>query len=471
MKKIEKYAFWFLFVINAGLYLYKANLPELRGDEAAPYISLVPFVQNLLKGNLFPSFLVFFHEPFHLVFQTLVVPFGLNEFWARVPNIVAGIMGPLLLWKISRLIFQKSLILRLFLMSVYIFSGFFLLFRLALNMGLFTLTMTTFIYFYFRYVQNHQNRDLLNLLVVWALSVFLFVDSLFLLPGILWLVITERNQKIWKQLMIAGGLVATGLAAWAIIIWLGSTFSHAYDFFTVAPFRLFHRGTSFSLLSPLNNFEELTSYNHILFSFGLVPLLAASACNRRARGFLALAGAPILFFNFVSKPTVHLFNFFPFMVILSAYGLEVLWPKTLRILQGALIIFIGFILFLNSIFILTKLDQISLAGYKIAATAIGDQTNTCETILTDLDGYQFRLYFGRPYVKAVNDSTQIAVLTDSPNPPGFGTEFVVIGGKIRIVKKGYSGAVREISKIGNYFGLPQLLPYLGKCSDESRFTL
>src|SRR5437016_5468203 len=91
MTKTEKALTASLFALNFFFYLFRANMPELRGDETVASISLLPFFHQLAHGQLYPSFLVFYHEPLQLVFQLPTLFFGAAEFLTRLPNIISGI--------------------------------------------------------------------------------------------------------------------------------------------------------------------------------------------------------------------------------------------------------------------------------------------------------------------------------------------------------------------------------------------
>lgn len=455
-----------LFILNGFFYLYKSSLPELRGDEAASYVALIPFFHNLTAGRFVPSFLTYFHEPIQLIVQAPLLLFGLYENIARSVNIISGIALFVVLYKIGQILFGGKRYLTLILTSLYTFSGYLFLSRLAINVGLFALLTTLFLYFFL------QRRIGLSLVFLF-IGIFTYVDALFILPGaVVFLYFSKSTQPFpGKSIYIFVLAAVFTCLLWAAGVFLGSHFSGAYNFWEAAPFRLFTRGTGFGLGINPNLTIAVFYFGPLLVGFTVI-FLVISIFAAKARPIWAVLVVPLLYFNFISRPTVHLLHFFPIFLILSVIGLEWVSGKVTRYQKLITIIIVLPVIFSGANLTYMKFLSLKSLGLKEIGTFVQSSSALCGPLYTNVDGYTARLYFGRKYVTDLSSMPDLALLSapTSQEEKEIGTLGYQFLGEtsgpslLKIYKRGYFGEPVKIDSVNKkYYSYSNLLPYINGC--------
>ena len=465
MKKFYQFGVVTAFIINTFLYFFRTDYPELRGDEAAPYLSLIPFMQEALRGHFFPTFLVYFHEPLQLIGQIPVALFGVSEFWARVPNIIGGCLTIVVLYKIGRQLFGDKSIYTIILLALYSVSGFFLLFRLVLGIGIYSFFITLFVYYLIK-------ERFSNAFVSLFLATFIFLDGVFLIPGIILLIISSdkpKHSKLLRYFMIYLSATMAVLALWFITVYAASALSGSFDWRTLAPYRIFHRGTSLSFFSWINNFEVIMQYNNLWYSILIIVFLSISAFNAKMRPIWFLFLGPFIFFNLVKTPTVHLYMFYPLAIILVTGGVHFILSKLPSVKMPAVaLLFV--ILFFNLKFVIAQANYLKNDGHKIAGSYFQkNNQDRCAKVYTNIDGYKFRLYYNSPYTNNLKSSFKSAVVENIDDKTmillknkNFHKEAMVR--EISIFKSGYTSKVSHPKDYDNrYFQFSGMLTYIKNC--------
>lgn len=465
MKKFYGFGIVTAFIINTFLYFFRADYPELRGDEAAPYLSLIPFMQEALRGHLFPTFLVYFHEPLQLIGQIPVALFGLSEFWARMPNIIGGCLTIVVLYKIGRHLFGDKSIYTLILLTLYSVSGFFLLFRLVLGIGIFSFFITLFMYYLIK-------ERFVKAFVSLFLATFVFLDAIFLIPGIILLIFASNKPKhsnLFRNLTIYISVVIAVLTIWFITVFLASALSGSFDWRSLAPYRIFHRGSSLSFFSWINNFEVIMQYNTLWYSIVIVTFLSISVFNAKMRPIWFLFLGPFIFFNLVKTPTVHLYLFYPLALILITGGIHLIIKKLPQV-KIPILALLFIVLVSNLKFVIAEANNLKHDGSKIASSYFQKTNqNNCSPVYTNIDGYKFRLYYNSPYTGSLKSNFSRAVVENGEvkieaflKSKNFRKE-AEIGG-ISIYKLEYTGKLslpRETDY--NFFKFDNILTYIKNC--------
>lgn len=468
---IYKILIIFLFFVNAFLYFYRANVPELRGDETAAYISLMPSFHKLIWGEIYPSFLVFYHEPIQLLIQIPVVIFGASEFWARLPNILSGIISFVVLYKLSTLLFKNQLYVFVTL-AIYTLNASFLVYRLTLAFGVFTLLLLTFAYFYFHFQSTQNIRSARRSLIALFTAIFTFVDGLFVLPGLLASTYLWPNPTVRKLAIKLVVITVSVLSAWFITTFLASIISGLFDWKLVAPARLFFRGSHYALDAFVKNWEALSDYIHPSLLMFVLLLLPFSFKDQWAKKLWVLFLIPLLFFNIVQNPTQHMFNFWPVIILLSVFGLKHLLEKS-SYLKTVMLAILSACLILSTQHLFSKVNSLNMANYKIAGSFVQSQTPTCQPIYTNIDGYTFRFYFNRPYTNHFTENFSYAVVEKSPSLVrqlknlGYNSLAMVPSrqGALIILKNGSVNKQVFPNKIINhYYEYFEVLDYVTKCN-------
>lgn len=468
MNKIWGIIIFLLFGTNAFFYVFLKQSPGLGGDEVSSYITLMPFFHGLEKGILIPTILVYYHEPIQQLAQLPVLLLGATNFFVRLPNIVSGILTFMVLYKIGLKIFKNQKIYILGLLSLYVFSGFTLILRTGIDAGLFNLTISLMILKLIDYEQSNKPLNFKKALIIFLVSLFVFIDGIFLLPGVyLGKKLKEKielTKQSWKIVLIAGLL----FIVWSAAVFSGSIFSGVYDWRLQAPFKLFGRGMAFFPLSFKENFTLINNYNSAWFTIFVIISLVFSVFDKRSRFFWRLLIIPLAYFNFVKMPTLHVVNFWVLIIICVMLGVRFAVNRTKF---GKYLFFTAFTLVL-----LVNIGRMRFANpfeidrqYKIAATFVRKQTRACEKIYTNVEGTLFRFYFDRGYTLNINDKPEFAVIEGISGNllPGY-TKIAEVeaseGKNIFIYKKDFTGKTTIVNTIDvNLFTHANTVTYVTDC--------
>lgn len=463
-----------LFFVNVVFYLFRYGAEQLGGDETAAYLSLMPFLHALMAGKFLPTFLVFFHESIFQIVQLPMTVFGASLFFVRLPSLIIGSLYFLAIYKLGRLIFGKKTLYVLSLLGLYVFSAYSHVLRLELNHGLFNLILATSLYYFIKFDQERNTDDLLRSFKLLLVNFFVYVDVVFAGLGFLISILRSKINKnvILSHRFVIPALIATFLfIGWSISVYAGSILSGAYIWQQQAPFSLLNRGTSYSLLAITDNislFRSNTSLEYFIFILGF---LFISVFDKRSRPIWALLIGPLVYFNLVRMPTVHLFNFITLILVGTTIGMQATiehFPKT----KYLIIIFICVALFKNALLFNFSSPFGADRDYKIAATFIRKITPLCDKVFinTSLDGYAFRFYFDRGYVTEVNNRTRVGFVDGDSSQLeslGFGkVAEVKRQGKpnLSVYQRDYLGDISELNFVDQkLFTFSNTITYISEC--------
>lgn len=414
----------------------------ISGDEVVAYTTLVPFFHGLAQGQLFPAFLAFFHEPLFQAVQLPMIFFGVSSVFIRLPNTLATILIFFLLYKIGQLLFDKKDLYIVCLLLLYLSNGFFQILGSELNHSVFNVFLLLAAYFFLR---SKYYKTYLFLL----LSVFTYIDGIFstLGFGIFWLATKRRlNFRLILCSLIAGLI----FILWAGSVYFGSTISNLYSWQYQAPFSLFARGMAYSVHGFVENYHLFASHNTLpyLIFIALFSLLAlATKSGKRVWILLVI---PLIYFNLVKMPTVHLVNFLGLFLVTVGIGFSY-FLKRFKVLKYPALLVFSLIIVLNmstlKFFNPLTVDQ----DLKVAATFLRSQAHPCEEIYTNLDGYTFRVYFNHSYTNVLTSpATRFAVLQSE--------------GNITIYQKGVAHKVNRPDNINeDFFNFDNTMTYILNC--------
>lgn len=473
MKTFSKWFIIILFFVNAILYLFRSGAP-LGGDEAAAYVSLMPFLHALMSGQILPTFLVFFHEPLFQIIQLPVVLFGASQFFVRLPNIFGGIILFVVLYKIGKVLFKKNYLLTIILLSLYSFSGYNLILRTGIHIAIFNLILALCLYSLLKFQQGKKRSDLYNSYKLLLLNFFVYIDAIFCAPGLIigFLVSKLKFKDIFKKELVIPTLIAgSSFALWTLGVYLGSVVSGVYNWQLQAPFRLLARGSSYSVSAVIDNINLFKMGNSAEFVFFVFPFVFLSVFFKRARSVWGFLIGPFIFFNLVKSPTVHPLFFWVLILIACVLGVQFLTERIPSV-KYLVVAFFALAIIKNALLITFSDPFSGDRAYKIAATFLRQNTSLCENIYlkSDLDGFVFRFYFDRGYVTELNDQISIAFVDGDSSflrSAGFGklAEIKIQNSAgFSIYKRGYDGNVSDLSYIDpTLFNFSNTLTYIGKC--------
>lgn len=446
---------------------------RVGGDEVISYTTVLPFIHGLSQGKLIPTFLAYYHEPIQQLIQLPVVLLGASVFYVRLPNIIFGILTYFLLFKISQKLFRKNSWYSLCVLAFYTFSGFTGILRMGIDAALFNFVLAWSILYFIDYYQNKNLDSFKKFIVLSLLNLFIFIDGVFIFGFTFFGKFKKISEKIilvrriWKPVVLAMIL----MLSWGAMVYAGSVWSNMYDWRIQAPFKLFTRGSSFSLTAISDTYRLFNMFNSLEFTVTIFCLLAFSVLEKRARIVWGLLAVPLIYFNLVKMPTLHIINFWVLIVLASTLGVRFLnekicWAKYILIPLIVLALFRN----IQNIQFENPFDNDKV--YKIAATFLRKTTPLCDKVYleSDLDGSAFRFYFDRGYVTQMNEQIKIGFVDgDSAYLEALGfrkNAQVSRPGKINlsIYQRGYNGKVADLYTVDDsLFNFSNTLDYVSKC--------
>jgi len=434
----------------------------------------MPFLHALLIGKFLPTFLVFFHEPIFQIVQLPMMIFGASQFFVRLPNYIFGIIYFLALYKLGRLMFGKKNLYILTLVALYMASSYQRVFRAELNHVLFNLVLTTCLYYLIKFDKKRLLKDFVSSYKLFLLNVFVYIDVLFAGLGFIAVLLYTKVNKaeiFSKKLVVPTIVACTFFIAWSFSVYAGAIATRAYSWQQQAPFSLLNRGTSYSLSAIADNanlFRTDTAPEYLIF---ICVFLLISIFDKRSRPVWVLLAGPLIYFNVVKMPTVHLFNFITLIFVGTTIGMRATierFPK----LKYFVIMFLVLSLVKNVILSSFSNPLGADLDYKMAATFLRRITTPCDKVFirTSLDGSAFRFYFDRGYTTEVTNLTNVAFVDGDSSyleSNGFGKiAEVKRNNKINlsIYQKGYKGDTSELNSVNTkLFNFSNTLTYISEC--------
>lgn len=466
VRKVFKFLVFLLFVINAFSFIFRLGDIQLGGDEVASYISMMPFLHAFFSGKILPSFLVFFHEPMFQIVQLPMMFFGATAFFVRLPNILSGIALFIMLYKVGLLIFKKpNLYTTIILLAIFTFGGDNLFLRTKVNMTLFNLILVSSLYFLVKFDQTKKRVDYYRAYQFFLLNIFVYIDVLFTFPAYI------SGLFGSKKVAVFSAFAFLAFVLWTAGVYAGSVVSGLYNWQSQAPFSLFARGTAYSLASIQSNIFLLTSSNVLPYNLFVLIGLIGSLFDKQSKLMWLMLIGPLIFFNVVKNPTVHLVNFISVLYILIVVGMRFLMEKV-SIVKYTLPVILIFGIAGNILQMRFSNPLLADTSFKIAATFIRQHSSLCEKVYlnSSLDGFAFRFYFNRGYVTELNPHVNIAFVDGQSSflsANSFGKSAKVQktdGTTLSIYQRNYEGPVLDLRTVdNNLFTFSNTLNYVNGC--------
>lgn len=462
---MSRIVFIFLFLICIVFTFFRGSaVVGVGGDEVVSYTSLLPFLHGLRSGELFPSFLAFFHEPMFQLVQLPMVFFGSSIFFVRLPNILFSILIFPILYKIGKELFRGKNIITVCLLLLYISNGFFQVYRSELNHSLFNLIVLLGTLYLLRFEADQERANFHKAFKFFLLSVFVYIDGIFLFAGLFfyWLLTKNRKSNFFDRKLIHFFLIAMLIfSVWTGSVLFASVISGSFAWQSQAPFSLIGRGTSYSIFSLISNIQLFKSANSAIYLVVITGFSILSLLSKKSRPIWALLFGPLIFFNLVKMPTVHLLNFFTLILVTTSIGLSVIAARSKSLEKLCLaVVTIAVIANFQPLFFQNPLNPDQ--EYKLVATKVRSLTSECEIIHTDLDGYTFRFYFNRAYSESLSPKTNLAVMRNKHKLDGFGK--VAETKNLTIQQRNYQGKVETLKAVdNNLFKFNNTMTYVLNC--------
>lgn len=474
MNKYFRLFILFLFTVNLAFFIFRSGNERMSGDEAASYISVAPFLHGLFMGKIVPTFLVFFHEPMFQIISAFMILFGAAEWLVRLPNTISGVILFVVLYKVGRLLFGKSKFYIASLLILYVFNEFTLFYlRPGINVGLFNLILTLSLYYLIKFEKNRSLSDFNNVYKLSLLNFFVYIDAIFTFPGVL--ISFVKSKAGWRKKIFDKGIIISSitafvfLASWSIGVYLASVISHQFKWYTQAPFSLIRRGGSYSLSAISDNIQLFSHNNSPELTAITFVFLFLSIFDKRSRIVWGLLAIPLIYFNLVKMPTIHLTFFWAPILIASTLGLRFVVER-IPITKYFILVFFAFSIMRNIHGISWTNPFTYDRHYKVSATLVRHLSKPCEKIYTNDRWNVFQLYYNRGFVTEMNEGINLAVIVNKVEGydlTGFGqyAELSEPGRTaIHIFKRGYTGEVVKPHEIDeSLFSFSNTLTYFNSC--------
>lgn len=420
-----------LFFIYAFLNFWGLNIKELQGDEASSLLAVIPAMKFYQNPKWLASIFIFSHAPIRaLVEIPFLYIFGLREFWLYLPNVLAS-LG--LFW-INLLILKKwfsketALIGSAFLAV----NGGIILQRMVMGVGFFVFFTSLMVYYFYSFLENKKIRKFELSLLFLFLAILTYVEAIIFIPIIFYWLKKENSlqeKKILKSLLLFFLFIVIFFSLWLIIPFLAFRFGFISDLFDAGMFRILKRVGGGFALNLIYNFNLLKYYNSLAMTILLIGGLIFSFLEKKSFFFWSFLAPPLVYFSIIKSPTIHLFNYLNLIIITSSIG----WLRFFNFFKARIQLLIKSIfysillvtIFINVSFLKeeyyslkSSFEEIGWGGLvhnslKSTAYVVRKETDSCDKIYTDIEGYIARIYFGRRYTQNSKEA-KVVVLKKDP---------------------------------------------------------
>lgn len=303
---------------------------EIQGDEG---IILVRAATALLGDDSE----LFLHQkgPVEILFPMLIwgTTGAINEFWARIPFLWAGILTVLTLTQLSRRWFGEAVgWIAGVLLAI---NGFAVPFSRIVQYQTFVLLWGLLALLHAdRFRKKGRRGDLWLTAVFLAGGLLSHYDAVLFVPAIFWLLLWKINllREQWRDWLLAGLAGGGMLVAFYLPFMLNPNFGRTSSYLLGARIGQATSGSIFSW-SGAEVWQMLTFYNSTYYIVGLILLLLVGIIGlwwqKRERVVtLLFFGIPTLFYTvIVADPRTHVYMIFPGAIVLAAVGMGQLWKR------------------------------------------------------------------------------------------------------------------------------------------------
>lgn len=421
-----------LFILYIYLNFLGLSVKELQGDESSPLLAVIPAMKFYDNPLWLSSIFLFNHVPLRgLVEIPFLYLFGLKEFWLYFPNVLANLALFWAIWFLLISYFNKRT--ALIGVSLLAVNGGIIIQRMIMGVGFFLLFTTLMLNYFYLFLKNKEIKYFKRVLICLFLAILTYEEALIFIPVIiywLWQRHLLGKKEVVKNLIIFFWSIAIFLLFWFFIPLIADRFHYLDNLRDTGLIRLLIR--SVNGFSP-NIFylpQLLKSYNSQMMTGYILIGLFLSLFIKTGRYFWSFLFPPLIYFSIIKNPTIHLYNYLNLIFILASLG----WNNFLCFLklrcQSAFFFKISFYLLLvlaiyqnlsylrNQLYVLNPLNNylswgaIFHKGIKSTAYMVRNNTGICDRIYTDMEGYVFRLYFGRRYTRNILEAKFIVLEKD-----------------------------------------------------------
>lgn len=427
---IKNKTFWFrinlfLFFLFFFLLFFKSD-GALHGNEVSGIFYALFY---RLGWQYLPSIFLYGHEPARGLIELPFILLGPNEFVLRLPAIIMGLVSFWAMRKASLLLFKNNFITTAILI-LFSTSGATLLFRVTNGIAGFYLFTILSIYYFFRFLKNEKEKNLTLSLIFSLFASLFYLDSVFLLPGIVLVLLKKyRLKTLKKKIILRPFFIFFILSVLYLLLWSAiplyaaqSGFINSSDLNHFGFFRILRRGGQGFDLDIFKSLRLLNFYNHSWSNIFILLLFCQTFFNKKGKNYFYILALPLLYFSFHQSPTVHLMHFYPLIILGTGWGLKKLTSVCkVQVLTLLVVIFSVFnLLFLNEFYsplssnLLTfKKGRYQKSSLLKAVGYIIRQNSECsEHISSNHDSFMTLFYTGLPDKKKAKNSPFLLLFND-----------------------------------------------------------
>ena len=348
--RVQYQAKWSLLVLillaSLAFRLINMGYKELQGDEGVVMVRAA----SVLTGD---SAELLVHQKGPLEILTPMAPWllggAIEDFWARLPFVWAGMLVVVALYWLARSWFSESV--GLIAALLFAVNGFGIAFsRIIQYQSLVILFGCLALIAAWRYKKRGGGRWSMILTAAFlAGGLLAHYDAVLVAPAVIWIVVggIREEEKFdywgWIGAALAGMLI---LALFYVPYLLGPSFQDTFSYLLNDRLGSGQSG-GFPRWSGFEVWRMSTFYNSLWYVLGLIILILFAFWDlvKRRLNFAAVLyfAVPLLFYLFlVQDPRTHVYTFFPGAVILAGLGAFASWKKVesfnRKVLSGSLIV-------------------------------------------------------------------------------------------------------------------------------------
>jgi hypothetical protein len=332
-----------ILLLALALRLVNMGYKELQGDEGVIMVRAA----SALTGDNAELFL---HQkgPMEILLPmaTWSQTGMIEDFWARLPFVWAGLLVVLAIYWLGRTWFQENVgLVAALLLAV---NGFGIAFgRIIQYQSIVMLFGALALMTAWRYRQQSRRIDLLLCATFTGAALLAHYDALLVVPAIAWILAGKVKNE---GSINVGDWISSVLLGLAIVAVFYIPYALSPSFGKTVSYLLSDRvGTIDSSPESIGSWAEVwrmsTFYNSTWYILGLLVLIIFGLwfLLRERRQFTAVLyfAVPFLFYTFiVEDPRTHVYTFFPGAVLLAGVGTVAIWDR-LRKSENQLISYSG----------------------------------------------------------------------------------------------------------------------------------
>ncbi|GMQ78362.1 MAG: hypothetical protein BMS9Abin02_0865 [Anaerolineae bacterium] len=346
-----------ILLIALGFRLVNMGYKELQGDEGVIMVRAA----SVLTGD---GAELFIHQKGPMEILIPAAPWllggSIEDFWARLPFVWAGLLVVAALYWLGRIWFRESV--GLLAASLFALNGFGIAFsRIIQYQSIVILFGALALVAAWRYRQTGSRRSILLAALFLAGASLAHYDAILVAPAVAWVLIGKIREDGkfdymgWITALLAGIVI---LALFYVPFFLGPTIENTFGYLLNDRLGSGQPG-AFPGWSGYEVWRMSTFYNSLWYVLGLILLLLFGLWYlfKKRLQFAAVLYflVPLVFYLFfVADPRTHVYTFYPGAVILAGLGAFTAWKRVenlnTRILSAAVIGLFGLWLTLSALY-------------------------------------------------------------------------------------------------------------------------